>query len=48
VAHFSQRPEPLVVGAAGAGTADWHVVPDSEFWYAADGLWLDQRQLVSQ
>jgi glycosyltransferase involved in cell wall biosynthesis len=48
VAHFSQRAEPPAVVAADAGAADRHVVPDSEFWYAADGLWLDQRQLVSQ
>jgi glycosyltransferase involved in cell wall biosynthesis len=49
VAHFSQRPEPgpeLAVGAA--ETEDWHVIPDSEAWYAADGLWQDQRELVSQ
>jgi glycosyltransferase involved in cell wall biosynthesis len=48
VAHFSQPPGPAPAVTADAGPADWHFVPDSEFWYAADGQWLDQRQLVSQ
>jgi hypothetical protein len=48
VAHFSQRPEPAPAVAAGAGPAEWHIIPDSEFWYAADGPGLDQRQLVNQ
>jgi glycosyltransferase involved in cell wall biosynthesis len=50
VAHFSQRPEPWPGLTAGAAepTAEWHFVPDSEAWYAAEGLWQDQRELVNQ